>query len=66
MVRNITGTLVEVGLGKQPREWVATVLAARDRTAAGMTAPAEGLYFVGPQYPAEFALPKPPTPWFPA
>ena len=66
MVRNITGTLVEVGLGKQPREWLAVVLAARDRTAAGMTAPAEGLYFVGPQYPAEFALPKPPTPWFPA
>jgi tRNA pseudouridine38-40 synthase len=66
MVRNIAGTLVEVGLGKQPREWVAAVLAARDRTAAGMTAPAEGLYFVGPQYPAEFALPKPPTPWFPA
>jgi len=66
MVRNITGTLVEVGLGKQPREWVAEVLAARDRTQAGMTAPAEGLYFVGPQYPAEFALPNPPQPWFPA
>ena len=65
MVRNITGTLVEVGLGKQPRAWVADVLAARDRTRAGMTAPAAGLYFVGPQYPAEFALPGPPTPWFP-
>ena len=66
MVRNITGTLVEVGLGKQPCAWVAEVLAARDRTRAGMTAPAAGLYFVGPQYPAEFALPKPPMPWFPA
>lgn len=65
MVRNITGTLVEVGLGKQPVAWVAQVLAARDRTKAGMTAPAEGLYFVGPRYPAEFALPKPPQPWFP-
>ncbi|MFT4047412.1 MAG: tRNA pseudouridine(38-40) synthase TruA [Solimonas sp.] len=65
MVRNITGTLIEVGLGRQSVEWVADVLAARDRTQAGMTAPAEGLYFVGPQYPAEFALPKPPTPWFP-
>jgi tRNA pseudouridine38-40 synthase len=41
-------------------------LASRQRSSAGMTAPAAGLYFVGPQYPAEFALPKPPQPWFPA
>lgn len=66
MVRNIAGTLAEVGLGRQAPEWVAEVLAARDRRAAGMTAPAAGLYFVGPEYPAEFALPKPPQPWFPA
>lgn len=66
MVRNITGTLALVGLGKQPVEWVAEVLAGRDRRQAGMTAPAGGLYFVGPEYPAEFALPPPPRPWFPA
>ncbi|HEY0974065.1 MAG TPA: tRNA pseudouridine(38-40) synthase TruA [Solimonas sp.] len=66
MVRNITGTLAEVGLGRQPEAWVAEVLAARDRKRAGMTAPADGLYFVGPRYPAEFALPPPPQPWFPA
>lgn len=65
MVRNITGTLAEVGLGRQPPAWVADVLASRDRRRAGMTAAAAGLYFVGPQYPAEFALPKAPTPWFP-
>lgn len=66
MVRNISGTLAEVGLGKRPVAWVAEVLASRDRTRAGMTAPAGGLYFVGPEYPAEFALPPPPSPWFPA
>ncbi len=65
MVRNITGTLAEVGMGRQPVSWVAEVLAGRDRKKAGMTAPAGGLYFVGPQYPAEFALPPPPQPWFP-
>jgi tRNA pseudouridine38-40 synthase len=65
MVRNIAGTLVEVGLGKQPVAWVGEVLRARSRPRAGMTAPAQGLYFVGPQYPAEFALPDPPRPWFP-
>ncbi|MEQ1438195.1 tRNA pseudouridine(38-40) synthase TruA [Fontimonas sp. SYSU GA230001] len=65
MVRNITGTLALVGLGKQPVGWVAQVLASRDRRQAGMTAPAAGLYFVGPEYPAEFALPPPPRPWFP-
>lgn len=66
MVRNITGTLAEVGMGRQPVAWVAEVLAARDRKRAGMTAPAAGLCFVGPRYPAEFALPDAPAPWFPA
>ena len=65
MVRNITGTLVEVGLGRRPKDWVREVLEARDRRRAGMTAPPEGLYFIGPRYPAEFALPEPPDPGFP-
>jgi tRNA pseudouridine38-40 synthase len=65
MVRNIVGTLAVVGLGKRPPGWVAEVLAARDRRIAGMTAPAGGLYFVGPEYPAEFALPEPPPLVFP-
>lgn len=43
MVRTIAGTLVEVGRGKRPPEWVAEVIAARDRCAAGQTAPAHGL-----------------------
>lgn len=50
MVRIITGTLVEVGRGHRSPEWVAEVLAARDRTAAGQTAPPEGLTFVGVDY----------------
>lgn len=62
MVRNIVGTLAEVGWGRQPPSWVAEVLAGRDRRQAGMTAPAEGLYFLGPVYPARFGLPPPEDP----
>lgn len=65
MVRNIAGTLAEVGQGKRPVQWVAEVLAARNRAKAGMTAAPDGLYFVGPEYPAHFGLPSPPEPWFP-
>jgi tRNA pseudouridine38-40 synthase len=50
MVRNIVGTLVAVGKGKQPIDWPERVLKLRDRTQAGMTAPAQGLYLVGVQY----------------
>ncbi|MGH8457605.1 MAG: tRNA pseudouridine(38-40) synthase TruA, partial [Stenotrophobium sp.] len=60
MVRNIIGSLAEVGLGKRPESWMAELLAGRDRTQAGVNAPPDGLYFVGPEYPAEFALPPPP------
>lgn len=43
MVRNIVGTLVEVGHGKHPPEWIDELLARRDRSSAGQTAPAAGL-----------------------
>jgi len=43
MVRNLVGTLVEVGRGKRPAGWVAQVLASKDRGQAGPTAPAHGL-----------------------
>ncbi|MDJ0784514.1 MAG: tRNA pseudouridine(38-40) synthase TruA [Desulfosarcinaceae bacterium] len=43
MVRNIVGTLVEVGRGKRPPEDIPTLLAMRDRSKAGPTAPPQGL-----------------------
>jgi tRNA pseudouridine38-40 synthase len=52
MVRSIAGTLVWVGLGKRPVEWVAEVLAAESRVAAGPTAPACGLFLVEVRYEA--------------
>ncbi|HJU09075.1 MAG TPA: tRNA pseudouridine(38-40) synthase TruA [Rhodanobacteraceae bacterium] len=57
MVRNIAGSLLEVGRGEQPVEWIALVLEKRDRALAGATAPARGLTFIGPKYPAEWQLP---------
>jgi len=56
MVRNIVGALLEVGQARQPIGWVAEVLNARDRDAAGITAPAEGLYLVNVRYPSEYGL----------
>jgi tRNA pseudouridine38-40 synthase len=50
MVRNIVGTLVEVGRGAQPEQWVADVVAAKNRKAAGPTAPAHGLFLVYVRY----------------
>jgi tRNA pseudouridine38-40 synthase len=50
MVRTIVGSLVEVGRGRQPAEWLARVIASRDRSTAGQTAPANGLFLVGVSY----------------
>ena len=50
MVRNMTGTLVEVGRGRRGVDWVAEVLASRDRARAGPTAPAEGLFLLSVEY----------------
>ena len=50
MVRNIVGTLVEIGRGKRPVEWMSEVLASRTRALAGPTAPPEGLFLVGVEY----------------
>lgn len=59
MVRNIVGSLLEIGCGNQPETWMSTLLAAKDRTLAAATAKAEGLYLVAVDYPAQFALPQP-------
>jgi len=50
MVRNIVGTLQMVGTGKIAVAEVGNILAARDRCAAGITAPAHGLYFIATDY----------------
>jgi tRNA pseudouridine38-40 synthase len=57
MVRNIVGSLLEVGRGEQPVEWIAELLAARNREFAGATATPQGLTFLGPRYPPEWRLP---------
>ena len=50
MVRNIVGSLVMVGKGRWSEEKIKEVLEAKDRRAAGPTAPAEGLYFLRVDY----------------
>lgn len=53
MVRTIVGTLVEVGTGRRQEAWVAETLDARARSAAGPTAPAQGLVLHRVSYPDE-------------
>jgi tRNA pseudouridine38-40 synthase len=50
MVRNLAGTFLLVGKGTVSREDLRRILDARERTAAGPTAPASGLYLVGVEY----------------
>ena len=50
MVRTLAGTFVEIGQGRRDPAWAAEVLAACDRRAAGPTAPAKGLTFMGVEY----------------
>ena len=50
MARNIVGTLIECGTGKRDAATVPEILRASDRSAAGLTAPAQGLYLAGVRY----------------
>ena len=50
MVRNLVGTFLLVGKGTVSLEDLRRILDARERTAAGATAPASGLYLVGVEY----------------
>lgn len=59
MVRNIVGSLVEVGTSSQPVSWMKELLEKQDRTQAAATAKPNGLYLVGVKYPDEFVLPAP-------
>ncbi len=57
MVRNIMGCLVAVGSSRRTTAWLAEVLATRRRELAAPTFAAAGLYFVGPYYDAQWAIP---------
>jgi tRNA pseudouridine38-40 synthase len=51
MVRTIAGTLINIGRGYWPESMAADILQAEDRTRAGPTAPAQGLFLVRVTYP---------------
>ena len=64
MVRNIVGSLVYVGTGRESVAWFKEVLEARNRTVAAPTFSAAGLYLVGVRYPEKLGLPSySPAPW---
>jgi tRNA pseudouridine38-40 synthase len=52
MVRNIAGTVVEIGLGRWPAATIRDILESRDRARAGTTAPPQGLFLMEVKYPA--------------
>lgn len=53
MVRAITGTMVDIGQGKTTVEEFRAIIEAKDRTLAGQSAPARGLFLAGIEYPSE-------------
>jgi tRNA pseudouridine38-40 synthase len=53
MVRNLVGTMLDVGRGHLALDEIQKILAARDRSTAGPTAPARGLFLVSVEYPPE-------------
>ena len=59
MVRNLVGTFLMIGTGKQSPEWMSEVLAAKDRRIAAPTFAPDGLYLSKIAYPDEFAIPEP-------
>lgn len=56
MVRNIVGVLLLIGCGRKPPEWMKEVLDSKDRCAADITVPPEGLYLAGVNYPDVFKM----------
>ena len=57
MIRNIAGSLIDVGSGERDVDWMGETLAKKDRKVAGTTAPPNGLYLVGVEYPERYRLP---------
>ena len=57
MIRNLLGALVAVGSGRKPPDWIAELLASRDRSRGAPTFAADGLYFTGADYAPHWGLP---------
>jgi tRNA pseudouridine38-40 synthase len=64
MVRCIAGMLISIGRGEHPPEWMGEVIEARDRTLAGVNAPAAGLYLAAVQYDSDYGIPA--AGWLPS
>ncbi|GAA0858398.1 tRNA pseudouridine(38-40) synthase TruA [Aliiglaciecola litoralis] len=60
MVRNIAGSLIVIGSGEQPVDWMNKLLQDKDRTQAAATAKPNGLYLVKVVYPEQFEIPNTP------
>jgi tRNA pseudouridine38-40 synthase len=67
MIRNIMGCLLAIGQGRYPPDWLAEVVAARNRKVAAPTFSPDGLYFLGPVYEDHHGLPDrtPAYDWLP-
>ncbi len=59
MVRNLVGSLLLIGTGKEPVTWMSGLLAAKNRQLAGATFMADGLYLLRVGYPEQFHIPEP-------
>ena len=59
MIRNIVGSLLEIGLDKQPSEWMQELINVRDRTKAAKTARPEGLYLIEVDYDKKYMINHP-------
>lgn len=67
MVRNLVGSLVYIGSGRQEPEWLGQLLAAKDRSQAAPTFMPDGLYLADIEYDDQWGLPQEsarPLPWF--
>lgn len=58
MIRNLVGSLIVVGKGEQPPEWMVELLQQKSRKHAAPTFMPDGLYFTGVEYDAEWGLPE--------
>lgn len=58
MVRNIAGSLIKIGQGEKPVQWLEKLLAEGDRKKAAMMAPADGLYLMSARYAESFRIPE--------